>query len=270
MQRLFLFLLFVLYTCTFLQAQDTLPHFSLKNAGKNRIVISWTNPFADIRQLSIQRSADSLKGFKTILTMADPTTPQNGFVDTKAPDDKQFYRLYIMQEGGRYQFSKAKKVPVDSSVIIASLLSSNPLVSPLSTPAAASIRLVDSLLRIDSVTRARPVRIEIGQFQTGDSASLPNAVMVKNMPTAFIPSLYVYTTRDDGHVQVTLPADTDKKYMLKFFEDDGSPLFEIREVKEKTFKIDKASFFHAGWFRFELYENGKLLEKHRFFLSSEF
>ena len=47
-------------------------------------------------------------------------------------------------------------------------------------------------------------------------------------------------------------------------------LFELKDVKEKNFKIDKTNFYHSGWFKFELYENGELLEKNKFYLPKEF
>ena len=87
-------------------AQDTLPQFTIINRGNERIVISWTNPYGTrIKQLSIQRSFDSLRNFRTILTVPDATVPQNGYVDTKATNDHMFYRLYILLDSGRYSFS---------------------------------------------------------------------------------------------------------------------------------------------------------------------
>jgi hypothetical protein len=79
----------------------------------------------------------------------------------------------------------------------------------------------------------------------------------------------VYTHKD-GYVQISLPSDEKKKYAIRFFEDDESFLFELKDIKERTFKIDKTNFYHAGWFRFELYEDGKLIEKHKFFLEKDF
>jgi len=90
--KLALFPIFILF-CLGVAAQDTLPKFSAINAGKDRIIISWTNTYGrGIKQLSIQRSFDSLKNFKTILTLPDPTVPENGYVDTKAINDHMFYR----------------------------------------------------------------------------------------------------------------------------------------------------------------------------------
>lgn len=281
---LYFFLLIAICSGSTLFAQDTLPKFSLKNVGKNRIVISWTNNFQDIRQLSIQRSSDSIKGYKTILTMADPSTPQNGYVDNKAPNGQQFYRLYIMLEGGRYLFSVAKKPLNDTSYTLQRLFADTSMLRNLSRDSLLRIKaglsnldrkdfgkitLLDSLLILDSLTRASPAIIRIGNFQTGDSASMPNAVIIKNRPTAFVPSLYVYTNKD-GYVKVNLPEDATKKYTIRFFEEDNTPLFELKELKTRTFRIDKSNFFHAGWFRFEIYEDGKLLEKHKFYLEKDF
>ncbi len=97
------------------QAQDTLPDFSVKNVGNNRIIIGWINQFPNIRQISIQRSFDSLTNYKTILSVADPKAVQNGFADTKAPNDHMYYRLFYAMEGGAFYFTAIKKPFIDTS-----------------------------------------------------------------------------------------------------------------------------------------------------------
>lgn len=241
---------FLLFICFTIQAQpvpvvreDTLPKFSVRNIGSNKYVISWFNNFKNVRQISIQRSLDSLKGFKTILTVPDPTTPENGFVDTKAINDHNFYRIYIMLDKGVYFFSTSKKPVYDS--------------------AAAKRKL-----NIDS---------KFDRFGNIDSLNRPNLNMQeKVIPNSFIASKYVYTYRD-GYVRINLPDDENllagkagKKYSVKFFDDKDSPVFEIKEIKLRNFKIDKSNFYHSGWFKFELYEDGKLLEKHKFYIPKEF
>lgn len=74
------------------------------------------------------------------------------------------------------------------------------------------------------------------------------------------PSNYIYTTAD-GNVNIRLPDAPKKKYHVKFFEPSGVFLFEVEEVLEPFLLLEKAIFMHAGWFNFEIYENGKLLEK---------
>ena len=101
-------------------AQDSLPSFSVVNKGNNRIVISWNNRFKQIKQISIQRSADSLANFKTLLTVPDPNNRENGYLDSKAPDDKMFYRLYILVDGSNFIFSKSKR-PANDSIRLALL-----------------------------------------------------------------------------------------------------------------------------------------------------
>ncbi len=256
MKKLFLFILVVsAQACRMLCAQDTLPGFTLKNAGNKRIIIGWVNNYPDTRQISIQRSFDSLGIYKTILTVPDPTAIQNGYMDSKATNDHMFYRLYILLDKGVYLFSAAKK-PVLDTTRNAAVTYSKP-----------DTILVDGKLVI---IPAKPVAIKLDNLQWGDSSATPNPNYTKPQSNTFIPSLHVYTNRD-GYVRINLPDDEkSKKYSIKFFEETGSFLFELKEIKEKDFRIDKTNFYHAGWFRFELYENGKLLEKHKFYLEKDF
>ena len=98
-------------------SQDTLPRFTLSGKPNNRNVISWTNPFRSISQIGIQRSPDSTRNFKTILTVPDPLVKQNGFADTKAPAPNMFYRLFIVLDSGKYFFTNAKRPPPDHSPV---------------------------------------------------------------------------------------------------------------------------------------------------------
>ena len=235
-----------------LYAQDTLPKFSLRNVGSNRIIIGWVNNFQTIKQISIQRSFDSLSNFKTILTVADPTSPQNGYADTKGTNDHMFYRLYILLDKGSYIFSNVKK------------------------PVRDTIRKIDPVTNQiimqngDTLVTAKPFVVTIDKFPTTDPVDVPNIGNNKTRPNAFTPSLYVYTYRD-GYVRISLPDnEKPKKYSIKFFKDDETFLFELKDIKERDFKIDKANFYSAGWFRFELYEDGKLFEKHKFYIEKDF
>lgn len=219
---LFFFLVFF----TKLSAQDTLPKFAVKNVGNDRIIVGWINNFIDITQISVQRSFDSVSGFKTINTVTDPYSPQNGFVDTKPTNDHMFYRLYMMKEDGSFQFTEAKRPIIDSFAITA--------------------------------------KTNVSVSQNKDTASAARVI------PGFLASNYVYTDRL-GYVNINLPdEEKPKKYGVKFYTEEGEFIFEIKEVKERNFKIDKTNFYHAGWFRFELFEDGKLLEKHKFYIEKDF
>ena len=239
-KHILLLLLVILASGKILIAQDTLPKFSVKNVGSNRIVIGWVNTFETVRQISIQRSFDSLKNFKTILTVADPTIPENGYVDTKASSDRMFYRLYIMLDKGAFLFSDAKRPKFDSVVLVKK--------DPVKTDLPG---LVVPVIIKDSI--------------------LIGPVNNNNRPKAeiYVPSKRVYTFKD-GYVRIVLPEGAEKKYNIKFLSMENELLFELKDVKEKDFKIDKSNFYHSGWFKFELYENGELLEKNKFYLPKEF
>src|SRR5687768_9566490 len=89
-------------------SQDTLPKFSLRNVGNNRVIVGWVNNYPLVKQISIQRSFDSLGIYKTILSVTDPNAVQNGFADTKAPNSHMFYRLFVVLDKGEFYFTTAK------------------------------------------------------------------------------------------------------------------------------------------------------------------
>lgn len=222
-----------------LSGQDTLPDFTVKNMGNKRIVVSWKNRYEVVKQISIQRSFDSLKNYKSILTVPDPDLPENGYLDAKADNDHMFYRLYILLDKGNYIFSNPRR-PVFDTI-------------------TADIR--------------RGEMIKAGNFDmlqkiAADTAAIGPTIQ-KPKVEVWLPSKYVYTFKD-GYVRISLPDEADKKYTLKFFTSEDVPLFELKEVKEKDFKIDKASFYRSGWYKFELYENDELKEKNKFFLPKDF
>jgi hypothetical protein len=212
-------------------AQDTLPRFSVKNFGNNRIVIGWVNPFEHLKQISIQRSFDSLKNFKTIFSAADAGAVQNGFADTKATNDHMFYRLFYVLEGGNFFFTATKRPFLDSG--------SKTVMRPAGVPVDSAVK---ETKRYPLTTTKKP---------------------------DFVPSFYVYTNRD-GYVFINLPDAEDKKYNIKFFDTDNSFLFEIKNIKERALTLDKANFYHAGWYNFELYNDEKLMERNKFFLQKNF
>jgi hypothetical protein len=300
----FAFTIFSLGLLLISHAQDTLPNFSVKNIGKGRIIISWVNNYTYTGQISIQRSYDSLSGYKSILTVPDPTTPQNGYVDTKAPTEHQFYRLFIVRENGNYLFSKAKRPaydtiaampvkPVDNfnSTIPAKSNSKDRSLDNSRTDSKnqstwnndltikTDAGINNNTAKTDSnksteiippVVRVQPVNIKLDNPTLGGDVKTPQAIVLKNDPNAFAPSLYVYT-HPDGNVQVVLPNKRRvQKYSIKFFDEENNLLFELKDLKNASFILDKSNFMHAGWFKFELYEDNKLLEKNKLQLSPSF
>jgi hypothetical protein len=270
-------------------AQDTLPRFSAINRGSDRILVSWTNPYAEqIRQLSIQRSYDSLKNYKTILTVPDPTAPQNGYVDTKAANDHMFYRLYILLDSGKYIFSKSKRPVIDAgfgnaafSEMQSSEKSGITSINKLQDLKEAAIKKNDRVIIVKTNERLVGAILESSLKRFRDSMSLntrdtifmktPDTIVIRlfNPREYFKPSQYVFTERD-GNIKILLPDAHSKNYAVKFFEEDNTEVFEIKEIRESLLILDKTNFIHSGWFTFELYLDGKLKEKHKLFVPKDF
>src|SRR6476646_11153890 len=119
MKRYILLLTILVSVSYNLPAQDTLPKFSVKNAGGGRIIISWLNTYQLVKQINIQRSFDSVKNYKTILSVPDPMNKENGYADTKASSDNMFYRLFIVLDGSQFIFTRSMRPVIDSTQISA-------------------------------------------------------------------------------------------------------------------------------------------------------
>jgi hypothetical protein len=99
-------------------------------------------------------------------------------------------------------------------------------------------------------------------------AVVPKEVEQAPVQTWFVPSKYVYTGKENN-VIISLPDADKKKYSIKFFEDDGTQLFELKRVSEPYLILDKVNFIHTGLFDFELYSDGVIIERHKFFIPKD-
>ncbi|NBO58641.1 MAG: hypothetical protein EBU73_06855 [Chitinophagia bacterium] len=80
----------MIYSAT--TAGQTLPSFIATDKGGST-VISWNVSEEKLTLLVIQKSIDSLNGFKSIASMPDPNTPSNGYVDKNNKDLNFYYRI---------------------------------------------------------------------------------------------------------------------------------------------------------------------------------
>ena len=213
-------------------SQATLPSISVTNYN-GKIIINWKNNYTlPIANLSIQRSYDSLKNYSTIGSVLNPQNIENGYADNNAPYNKMYYRVFIAFEGGSYIISKVAR-PVkttDSNADSANAIRYPWLVDP----------------RTDPTLQTPPV--------------------VKN--NTYTPSVKIYTARDNN-VVIHLPDAAVKNYTAVFFNDLNKKLFELSNLKEEYLIIEKVNFGNAGWFSFELYESGRLVEKNKFLIPKD-
>ena len=211
-------------------AQDKpLPFIQVKNLN-NKIVVSWINDYTKpITALNIQRSYDSLQNYTTIGSVLSAQSRDNGFADANFPYNKMYYRVFVSFEGGSY-------------IITAS---------------------------------ARPIK----EFYAADNAlseKYPWLVSNKDSSTIFppskpgitYPSNNIFTAKDNNIIVHLVNAET-KKYSVKFFDETEKFLFELTKLREEYLIIEKVNFVHTGWFRFEIYENGLLIENNKFQILKE-
>lgn len=90
----------------------------------------------------------------------------------------------------------------------------------------------------------------------------------QSVKTWFIPSRHVYTGADNN-VIIWLPDQDKKKYSIKFFEEDGTFLFELKKIPESYLTLDKVNFMHSGLFNFELYDNRIIIERHKIYIPKD-
>lgn len=285
-----LLLVTVLFSSLITIGQDTLPDFSVINPGNDRIIVSWTNPYGStIRQLSIQRSFDSLRNYKTILTVPDPTVAQNGYVDSKATTNRMFYRLYILRDSGKFVFSNSKRPVVDTNTKRTDFKDAG------ANEPQAEIVVMNKVKQLKEEAKQKNERIifvrrkdqilgaltesSLKHFKDSVNFLTKDTLFMKTVDTMVIkpfvakefyrPSKFIYAEKD-GNIKIALSEAATKVYSIKFFEEDKTEIFELKRVKDPLVILDKSNFVHSGWFLFELYEDGKIKEKHKFYVPKDF
>ena len=300
-------LIICLLMANILQAQDTLPRFSATARGPGRILISWHNKYPVVTQINIQRSADSLKNFATLLTVPDPRLPENGAMDTKATHPNFYYRLFIVLDKGKYIFTPSRrphsrteetvttapKEEDDAEESIARAANTRLLViapptdkqgSRIKTPATIHglpelalsntvfVRKGDSLLGQLSGRQVQTFRDSLLR-RTKDTLIFIDGDTLLIKPfiakEVYRVSPYVYTNKY-GNINVSLAEARTRHYSVKFFDENDKLLFELSEIRDPSLILDKTNFRHSGWFHFELYDGSQLKEKNKFFIPKEF
>ncbi len=260
-----------------LKAQDTLPQFSVVDKGGGRIVISWANQFTTMAQVAVQRSYDSLKRFSTIYSAESPELPQNGFTDKIYAGVKVYYRIFYSLQGGAYFFTKSKRPAFDPTAGIEIDLKRDKVTESVRNRIEEpeqnfTVKLGDSV--IASLVSGAYLRFKDSIIaRTKDTLTLEssNVIVIKRYvpPYVYHTSIYVYPDKD-GYIAINLPEALAKKYELIITEEDDTPVLELRQIKAAYLTLDKADFYHGGWYKFELREDGQIKERNKFFLAKDY
>lgn len=245
LSRIILFVVFFLTSGLLVKAQTNttppvFPNFSaLIKTGK--IQLDFISGFRDVRYIGVQRSLDSVLNFSTIGLINNPNEMRLSYQDVRPLPGSNYYRLFLQFNNGRYLYSNTILAVPDSTI-----------------DGSKKLQLAD-------VKEAIAAAKEAGVNTSPTTNSKEKNAPPKEEKIVWHPSNYIYTTAD-GNVNIKLPDANEKKYNVKFFEPDGSFLFEIKEVKEPFLILEKAIFLHAGWFNFEITQDGKPFEKWNLFI----
>lgn len=269
-KKKYLILIFCITALQYVSAQEILPNITVKNFN-GKIIVSWQNTYnIPVTNISIQRSFDSLKNFSTIGTVLNPQNLENGFADDKPPYSKMYYRVFISFEGGSYTFSSTvrpvkipafkKEIPVTTEEI-----SFNPADSIEINQKDTSGNLTENNPILPRIQwQVSPLKDSIGKLPPKK-----DSIIIKIDPDAITyPSQRIYTGKENNLV-IYLHNAAVKKYTVKFFDENDIFLFELTKLREEYLIIERVNFVHAGWFHFELFENGKLIEKNKFFIGKD-
>lgn len=275
-------LLLLLLVSQLVKAQDTLPRFTVEDKGAGRIVVSWSNPYDNLVQLAVQRSYDSLKKFTSVYSATSPELPLNGFSDKITPGVKIYYRIFYVMRGGTYYFTKSmlpgKTIPKAEAYDSRRDQLHEALLEEVETATADSVNDAPFYLK----TKEGVVTLMPHEFKSFRDSILTktndtllqiaaDTVLVQPYSPPFVQrsSQYIFTDRD-GFIVVKLPDAATKKYEVIFLEENDSPVLELRGLKESQVTIDKTNFYHGGWYKFELRENGHVIERNKIFLPTDF
>jgi hypothetical protein len=218
---------------------DSLPMFKVTNPLTGNIIISWVNKYPSIKQITIQRSTDSTKNFKSIATMPDATIPQNGYSDNKILSKvKYFYRLYIVIDNKNFFNTKSKAAVIDTTwkVKLAELRRRRFLEDSLET----ELKLL--------------AKQEIEAMEAEAKKNKPAK------PVKFIPQ-FVFNNKGGDILLKLKEASTTNLYSAKFYK-GAQLILELKDLDEPQIIVDKVNFPQKGCYRYEIIKDDKILENH--------
>ena len=228
----------IAWFCCKTNAQEILPRISVKNIT-GRIIVSWRNEYTrPVTTINIQRSFDSLRNYTTIGSILNPQNIENGYADANPPYNKMYYRVFVSFEGGSYLFS-SPFLPIKEKI------------------------------SFDTSTKWNPdLYLQLKGKQPSLSDLIQENLLPQNSndPSGITyPSRRIFTGKDDNII-IFLPDAETKKYIAKFYDDADRVIFELGKLHESYLIVEKVNFVHGGWYHFELFEGGRLVEKNRFFI----
>ena len=105
--------------------------------------------------------------------------------------------------------------------------------------------------------------MQFSELTTGDSIALSVLKPDNNLHNG-----HIYLGKGNNVIIELTDAEI-KKYSIKFFDNAEKQVIEISKLHETYLTLEKVNFIHGGWFYYEIYDKGKLVEKNKFYLPKE-
>jgi hypothetical protein len=231
----FLVIFISLFIVNNLIAQDTLPKFTAIKTKEGKSIISWINDFGIVKQITIQRSTDSLRRFASIATDSTPMNRKGYFVDNNAKLVNYYYRIFIQLPEGKYLYSETKKIKREwlmPKVVIPNNIRS------IQYDSIKGFYIDSIYLKVDTV--------ELG-------------------PKPYEASDYVFTDKK-GNVLITLPNAESRNFSIIFYDEKEKKVLKIPNIKESNLILERYNFYKSGWYYFEIKDGETVIEKHKLLL----
>jgi len=250
-------------------SQATLPEITVINLNGN-VVVSWLNEYKKpIQNILIQRSFDSTKNFTTIGSVLTPQNLENGYPDRLPPYDRMYYRVMVGFEGGEYVFGPANRAIAPIKTLEPLDVTAIPVITEIKETKVEADELSISKHREKSnlTKRKNKDSLSLKTIQAEKINTITNLEPIHIIETAY-PSLRVFTNKQNV-VVVAVPQAIEKKCGLKVFGENQKLVFELKRIPDDYLMLEKSNFYHSGWFNFEVYVEGKLFEKNKFFVAKD-
>ncbi len=245
------FLLIILLTATHVvigqdstaKRLDSLPMFKVTNPLTGNIIISWVNKYPSIKQITVQRSTDSIKNFKSIATMPNASIPQNGYSDKSTlPKVKYFYRLYLVIDNRTFFNTKSQSAVIDTTwkIKLAELRKK---------------RFIEDSLETELKLLAKK-ELEAMEAEA-KKAKIDNK---PPKPVKFIPQ-FVFNNKGGDILLKLKDAGASNVYSVKFYK-ETQLILELKDLDESHIVVDKVNFPQKGCYRYEIIKADKILENH--------
>ena len=140
MKNTLFFYTLIFFFCSQLTAQDTLPKFVVLKQKDGLSLIKWVNDYGIVKQITIQRSTDSLQRFASIVTMPNAMSKRNEYIDKKSKGTNFYYKIFIQLPEGQYFYTPSYRANMGVTIIMPKPFESTSTYTPNDTMAIAKIK----------------------------------------------------------------------------------------------------------------------------------